>query len=217
MVLTAYFVLSPATNSSCHRHPRIKVLSKARSGRLASANLTPATGARTTRLCRPLKRRSSCTLADRSRGSSRPATSCAPDALASTASRPAFVTTRDPPLLSRRDGLDMHLIWVRREQKYFCKWGWTGNLAKHELICPSGCREIRDQRVGPGFRGAPSGLRWLLPRHCEERSDEAIHTSCGITDCFARICATRWLAMMAPQDNAAIFCGCSAAVIAKPL
>src|SRR5947208_13287420 len=26
-----------------------------------------------------------------------------PDALASTASRPAFVTTRDPPLLSRRD------------------------------------------------------------------------------------------------------------------
>jgi hypothetical protein len=28
----------------------------------------------------------------------------APDAAASTASRPAFVTTRDPPLLSRRDG-----------------------------------------------------------------------------------------------------------------
>src|SRR5256885_6517587 len=27
MVLTAYFVLSPATNSSCHRHRRIKVLS----------------------------------------------------------------------------------------------------------------------------------------------------------------------------------------------
>ena len=59
MVLTAYFVLSPATNSSCHRHPRIKGLYKARSGRLASANLTPATGARTTRLHRPLKRRSS--------------------------------------------------------------------------------------------------------------------------------------------------------------
>ncbi len=46
---TAYIVLSPATNSCCHRHPRIKVLS-ARSGRLASANLAPATGARTTRL-----------------------------------------------------------------------------------------------------------------------------------------------------------------------
>jgi hypothetical protein len=30
----------------------------------------------------------------------------APDALASTASRPAFVTTRDPPLLSRRDSTE---------------------------------------------------------------------------------------------------------------
>src|ERR1700681_2723842 len=40
---------------------------------VASASLAPATGVRTTRLCRPLKRRSSCTLADRSRGSSRPA------------------------------------------------------------------------------------------------------------------------------------------------
>ena len=53
MVLTAYFVLSPATNSSCHRHPRIEGLYKARSGRLASTDLTPATGARTTRLRRP--------------------------------------------------------------------------------------------------------------------------------------------------------------------
>ena len=69
---TAYAVLSPATSSCCHRHPRIEVLS-ARSGRRASANLAPATGARTTRFCRTQKRRSSCTLADRSRGSSRPA------------------------------------------------------------------------------------------------------------------------------------------------
>ena len=49
----AYTALSPATNSSCHRHLRIKGLSKARSGRRASANLTPATGARTTRLRSP--------------------------------------------------------------------------------------------------------------------------------------------------------------------
>src|ERR1700675_4976702 len=41
---------------------------------VASASLAPATGVRTTRLCRPLKRRSSRALADRSRGSSRPAT-----------------------------------------------------------------------------------------------------------------------------------------------
>src|SRR5580765_5573646 len=57
---TAYAVFSPATNSCCHRHPRIKVL-PARSGRLASANLAPATGARTTRFYRTQKARSSCT------------------------------------------------------------------------------------------------------------------------------------------------------------
>src|SRR6266436_7898357 len=55
MVLTAYFVLSPATNSSCHRHLRIKGLSEPGRADLASANLTPATGARTTRLHRPRK------------------------------------------------------------------------------------------------------------------------------------------------------------------
>jgi hypothetical protein len=94
---TAYSALSPATNSSCHRHPRIKVLS-ARSGRLASANLTPATGARTTRLHRTQKAPIILHAADRSRGSSRPAIAiCAPDAFTSTASRPALVTTRDRP------------------------------------------------------------------------------------------------------------------------
>jgi hypothetical protein len=24
--------------------------------------------------------------------------------------------------------MDMHLIWVRPERKYFCKRGWTGKL-----------------------------------------------------------------------------------------
>ena len=51
MVLTAYFVLSPATNSSCHHRRRIKVLSKARSGRLNLRRLDTSNGARTTRLC----------------------------------------------------------------------------------------------------------------------------------------------------------------------
>src|SRR3981189_860704 len=60
-----------------------------------------------------------------------------PDALTSTASRPALVTTRDRPS-EGRDGLDMHLIWVRPEQKYFCKRGWTGHFGKNEMICPTG-------------------------------------------------------------------------------
>jgi hypothetical protein len=50
---TAYSELSPATNSSCHRRRRIKGASKPGWARNASAGLTPATGARTTRLCRP--------------------------------------------------------------------------------------------------------------------------------------------------------------------
>src|SRR5437867_1406532 len=113
MVLTAYFVLSPATNSSCHRHPRIKGLYQARSGRLASTDLTPATGARTTRLCRPrapisakgfdglsaVRPRAIRQLTGRIDPPCHPLTS--PDAAASTASRPAFVTTRDHPSVGR--------------------------------------------------------------------------------------------------------------------
>jgi len=32
---------------------------------------------------------------------------------------------REAPLLWARDTLDMHLIWVGRKQKYFCKRGLT--------------------------------------------------------------------------------------------
>src|ERR1700736_4816595 len=60
MVLTAYIVLSPATNSSCHRRLWIKVLPNPVGLVKTSTNLTPATGVRTTRFCRPLERRSSC-------------------------------------------------------------------------------------------------------------------------------------------------------------
>ena len=148
MVLTAYFVLSPATNSSCHRHPRIKGSYKARSGRLASANLTPATGARTTRLCRPLKRRSSCTLADRSRGSSRPATACAPDALASTASRPAFVTiAKRPSVGTGRLGYASDLGQARTE--IFLQMGLDRQSGKTRSDLPVGLQG------NPGSTGWP--------------------------------------------------------------
>src|SRR5438105_7237763 len=52
MVLTAYSVLSPATNSSCHRRPRIKAHQPGWAD-FASVDLAPATGVRTTRFCRP--------------------------------------------------------------------------------------------------------------------------------------------------------------------
>ena len=41
---TAYVVSFPATGLSCHRHPRIKVLSAPGWADLTSANLTPASG-----------------------------------------------------------------------------------------------------------------------------------------------------------------------------
>ncbi len=49
---TAYAALSPATNSSCHRHRRIEGFANPVGLEKTSADLTPATGARTTRFCR---------------------------------------------------------------------------------------------------------------------------------------------------------------------
>ena len=98
MVLTAYFVLSPATNSSCHRHRRIKVLSDpvgpTRLRQLDTSNgcqdHTASPSAATSFVSAPF---------DRSQVSStRPAITYVPDAAASTASRPASVTIAIRPL-----------------------------------------------------------------------------------------------------------------------
>jgi hypothetical protein len=98
---TAYSALSPATNSSCHRRQRISGFARPVEQGIASADLTPATGARTTRLHRtqsafakgsretsppkPSKKTAKSVIRlvareNRSRGSSRPAIPCAPDA-----------------------------------------------------------------------------------------------------------------------------------------
>jgi len=118
---TAYAVLSPATNSSCHRRRRISRLPNPVGSELATADLAPATGVRTTRFCRTLKRRSSCAPANRSRGSTRPATIIRADALASITSRPAFVTTRDRP--SCRNGMawGLQMFLSGRETNYFSR------------------------------------------------------------------------------------------------
>jgi hypothetical protein len=44
------------------------------------------------------------------------------------------VTIASRPSCRNRTARLSELIWVGREGKYFCKWGWTGN----SLICPSG-------------------------------------------------------------------------------
>ena len=130
MVLTAYSALSPATNSSCHRRRRIngKALSPVGPA-LPFANLTPATGARTTRLCRPLQRRSSA------RRRSLTGNPPCHDITRPTLPRPphphpTFVTIAKRP--SVWDGMaeNMDLIWGMREGEYFCKEGWTENCER---------------------------------------------------------------------------------------
>jgi hypothetical protein len=56
---TAYGALSPETNSSCLRHRRIDGFANPVGLAKTSTDLTPATGARTTRFCRTLQHRSS--------------------------------------------------------------------------------------------------------------------------------------------------------------
>src|SRR5258707_15516472 len=78
----------------------------------ASASLTPATGARTTRLHRTQKAPIILHAADRSRGSSRPAiANCAPDALASRIPPRARDDARSP-LWWDETAREMQLIWV---------------------------------------------------------------------------------------------------------
>src|SRR3982074_2323450 len=102
MVLTAYFVLSPATNSSCHRHQRIKVcLSPVGPTRLRQFSTsngcqdhTALPSAANIVRCAPSSAHGAF--------ASPPGDSVhAPDAAASTASHPASVTIAIRPSVGR--------------------------------------------------------------------------------------------------------------------
>jgi hypothetical protein len=43
------------------------------------------------------------------------------------------VTTRDPPLLSERDGTNRPVIWVKRETEYFLPEVWTAQISLKSL------------------------------------------------------------------------------------
>jgi hypothetical protein len=108
-------VLSPATNSFCHRRRRIEGFVRPGRARKTSADLTPATGARTTRFCRTRQpvfamrlRRALASFVlracNRSRGSTRPAT-----AISRRRCRVHHIPSRvrddaRPSLLPERDG-----------------------------------------------------------------------------------------------------------------
>ena len=96
--LTAYTELSPETNSSCLRRRRIEGLPKPGWVDFSSAGLTPATGARTTRLCRTLQRQSSARCVG-SRTEARPAnTTTRPTLPRPPQPAPTFVTMANAPL-----------------------------------------------------------------------------------------------------------------------
>ena len=63
----------------------------------------------------------------------RPANTLHADAAASTASHPASVTTRDPPLMRDETAELIVLIWGDREGNCFCARGWTGQIALNWL------------------------------------------------------------------------------------
>jgi hypothetical protein len=121
MVLTAYGVLSPATNSSCHRRRRMDG-PHARLGLKTFADLTPATGARTTRFCRTQLRRSSYA-PDHSR-EARPAILLrAQRCRVHRIPHPTSVTIREAPLM--RDGMARtnHRFRKNRSQLFFVGTG----------------------------------------------------------------------------------------------
>jgi hypothetical protein len=94
---TAYAVLSSATNSSCHRHRRIEGFVRPGWARKTSANLTPATGARTTQFCRTPQHRSSSASSIAHEPKPTLRIQSAPDAAASTASHPNVSDDPDTP------------------------------------------------------------------------------------------------------------------------
>ena len=105
MVLTAYVVLSPATNSSCHRRQRIKV-GRTRSGRRRLRQLDTSNGCQDHTVLPSASAPFVCAPSDRSRAQrTRPAITYVPDAAASTASHPASVTIAIRPSEGRDGGI----------------------------------------------------------------------------------------------------------------
>jgi len=135
---------------------RIKVLSAPGWADLPPQDLTPASG-RQNHTTWPYASASFVQHAvDCSQAlSARPAITHMPNAAASTASLPAFVTFAKRPSVGR-DGLDMHLIWVSGEEKYFCKRGLTRFL-KIRSDLPVGQNHASSRATNPTSRAKSVG------------------------------------------------------------
>jgi hypothetical protein len=102
MVLTAYFALSPVTGLVCHRRPQETCK------KLASWELDASVGASGPH---DFAVRRSAPSSTRRLRPPHPA--------------PTSVTIAKRPSVWDGTARDKEVIWVRRERKYFCKWGWT--------------------------------------------------------------------------------------------
>jgi hypothetical protein len=113
MVLTVSFVLFPATNSFLSPSPTDLRFSETRFGSQNLCRLDISNGCQNHTTSPYALAPFVCTRVHR-----------APNAAASTASHPAFVTTRDPPLVSgvRRRKL-IEVICPTRKAEYFCEVG----------------------------------------------------------------------------------------------
>src|ERR1700704_4163877 len=144
MVLTAYFVLSPATNSSCHRHQRIKVcLSPVGPTRLRKFNTSNGCQDHTALPSAAIVVR--LRAVDRSRAFRQPALRSrhTPNAAASTASHPASVTIAIRP------------SWGRDGEGYRCDLGQTGTGIFLQMGLD---RRVTKQPVGQISRHVRSSL-----------------------------------------------------------
>src|SRR2546421_1269573 len=117
MVLTVSFVLFPVTGLYCHR-------------RLAdrSANLMPASGHQN----------------HTTSPSARHVRSSFAPPLVHRIPCPTSVTIAKRPSVGR-DGVLIILIWVNREQEYFCERGWTTEIKQATRFA---CRANRELPIG---------------------------------------------------------------------
>jgi hypothetical protein len=177
--VTAYAALSLETNSSClHRqridgsHRPVELCKPPPASRQPRApgphgfavrsfprhQLQPAKCMLAEAIAKAFKRRSSARDARSRKTALR--TPLAPDAAASTATRPNVRDDGQRP--SWRDGMAgvVGVIWVSREAEYFCGRDWTGQISLkllEKIICTRVARTRQPRRPGNGMSMA---ARW---------------------------------------------------------
>jgi len=147
MVLTAYFVLSPAIGLVCHRHPADMADPRPVGPTVPPLDLTPASR-RQDHTTSPSASASFVSAPfDRSQiQRTRPASRVTPDAAASTASHPASVTIAIRPSGGRDGGINKS-VSTKRRSEIFLRKGLDTNLARQPVGQISGSRTKRRSSV----------------------------------------------------------------------